>query len=178
MEEFDDRTVGKIVTNKDLLEEKLNIELEIKGNIVNTHGEELDTYIADKVIEAIDNNIPIKTALTLKNTDIDLFIMNLKEIVKHKDKKSKNLKRVRGRLIGTNGRALENLKRISSCCITLKDNIITIVGPSDRIKPLVTAIQKLARGSDHGKVYAYLENQEKLPENLKLKEEDLEKEEK
>ncbi len=155
METFNKKTIGKILKNKNKLEKSLQIKLEPSGRKINIAGEELKVFTAEKVLQAIGKNIPIQTSLLLKNENYLLVELPIKKFTK------KSLESVKARIIGTQGKTIRTLQNISECYITLDENIVTILGPSEKIKDTETAIEKLIQGSKTSNVYAFLEKQNK-----------------
>jgi len=160
------KTIKKISKNKKLLERKLKVKLQIKNSEIEINGEELRVYIAEKVIEAIERNFPIKVALLLIEENYILEDIPIKSITR-----KKNLSQVKSRLIGKKGKTLRIISEISNCYLSLHENVISIIGPSDNIKDITTAIKNLIRGSKQSNIYLYLEKTKKkdIPENLGLK---------
>ena len=156
----------KILRNKKLLERKLKVKLRIKNDDLEIEGNEFNHYIAEKIIEALDKNFPLKISLLLLNEGYILESINIKDITRRK-----NLKEVRARIIGTHGKTLRLMSELSGCYITLTENTISILGPAEKIKETETAIKSLIRGSKQRNVYRYLEKQRKKDygESLGLK---------
>ncbi len=162
MEILKKKSMGKIKKNKKTLEESLKVKIQIAGTKLNFKGREEDIYIAEQVVEAIDKCFSVKIALLLKRTDYIFVKIPIKKFSK------KNLETINGRIIGREGKTLENLERLSNCFITLHDNIVSIIGPAHKIKDISTAIKKLIKGSKQTNVYAYLEKQNKKPKERDL----------
>lgn len=167
MEKFQKKTIKKILKNKKKLEKKLKVRINIKGKKVNLEGDELDIYTAEKVLEAIDRSFPIKAALLLLDENYMLAKIPIK-----KYSKRKKIDRVRARIIGKGGKTLKTIKKLSNCEITLHDNVISILGPTQRMRGTTTAIIKLIKGSKQANVYAFLEKEKAKPKitDLGLKE--------
>ncbi len=160
------KTIKKISKNKKILERKLKVKLQIKNSEIEINGEEFEVYIAEKVIEAIERNFPIKIALLLIKEDYILEDIPIKSITR-----KRNLSQIKSRLIGKKGKTLRIISEISNCYLSLHENVISIIGPSEKIKDVTTAIKNLIRGSKQSNIYLYLEKTKKkdIPENLGLK---------
>jgi len=90
---------------KEFLEKKLNVKINIKRKNVIIQGNPLDEYEASLVLDAINLGFSARTAALLKDEDMIFEKINIKDFAG-----KKRLDIVRGRLIGTNGktkRALE-----------------------------------------------------------------------
>ena len=165
--EYPPETIKKILKNKKKLETGLNVMLEIKRGQVSIEGKEPELYIAEQVLEAINKNFDINVALLLTNEEYVLEDIHIKDVTK-----KKNLEQVRARIIGTKGKTLKTLSELTECYITLHENTVSIIGPAEKIKEAVIAIENLIRGSKQSNVYKYLERQKTkpVPEDLGLKE--------
>ena len=85
------------------------------------------------------------------------------------------MERIRGRIIGKDGRTLKTLENLTSCFFELNDNRMGIIGNIEKIENAQTAVISLVRGSKQSNVYNYLEkHQIKKIYDLGLKEEFLE----
>lgn len=144
--------IVRIIKNKDNLEKELNIEIKIVGKEINIFGEPEEEYIAEKVIEALDFGFPFKDALKIKKEEFMFEILNIKDYTAQK-----NFERVRGRIIGKDGKALKTLSNLSNCNIELSGNKLGIIGESECIRNVEEACKLLIKGSKHSNVYAYLE---------------------
>jgi len=56
-------TIKKVLRNRKKLESKLKIKIDIKNNGVELIGDELNVYVAKKVLEALERNFPLNAAL-------------------------------------------------------------------------------------------------------------------
>jgi len=142
----------RIIKAKKQLEKELNIKLTNRGKEVYIDGKPEDEYVAEKVIDALNLGFPLDAALLLKDEDYLFEVINIKDHTKRQD-----LARVRGRIIGTDGKALRNLNNLTDCYFEIKDNNIGIIGHVDAIENAQQAIISLIKGSKHSNVYAYLE---------------------
>lgn len=155
----------RILRNKEKLEEKLKVKIHIQPSEIHLQGEELDVYIAEKVLEAIERNFPINVALLLLEENY------LMEDINIKGGRKKDIEPIKARIIGQDGSTLRVLTELSDCYIQLYDNIVTIIGPSEKIKDAINAIKSLINGAKQANVYAYLEKARNrdIPSDLGLK---------
>lgn len=156
MEVLPKATICKLARNKKLLENRLKVKIEIKNSIVEFAGDELDIYVAGRVIEAISKNFPINKALLLLREDYVLEEVPIKSATKRR-----NLSVIRARIIGTKGKTLKTISILSDCSLTLQDNVVSILGPAENVKSAVTAIKSIIKGSKQSNVYYYLEQAKK-----------------
>ena len=148
----------KILRNKKLLEDKLNVKISNKGKEVFIEGTPEDEYLAEKVIDAINFGFPISDALQVLDEEFLLEILNIKNYTKRKD-----LTRIKARIIGTKGKTLQNLCQLTKCCFELKDNEVGIIGSAECIKNAESAVKYLIQGSKQANVYAKLEKNQPEP---------------
>lgn len=148
----------RIIKNKDNLERELNVKIEINGKEVNISGIPEEEYIAEKVIEALDFGFPFSNALDIKKDDFLFEILNIKEYTNQKD-----FERVRGRVIGKDGKALKTISNLSNCNVELSGNKLGIIGDAEGIRNVEEACKLLIKGSKHANVYAYLEKHKVEP---------------
>jgi len=169
MEELKDKTISRIKEKKKILERELNVQININKNRIMLEGEELDKFVAKKVLRALDRNFKIKQALILKEDDCILEDVNIKNMTKRKD-----ISTIRARVIGRNARTIKLLNDISGCYIILHDSTVSVLGQNENVERTVLTIKKLVQGSDHSKVYTYLEKEmkdlKKMPQDIGLKE--------
>jgi ribosomal RNA assembly protein len=144
--------IARIIKNKDKLEKVLNVSIENRGKEVYISGKSEEEYTAEKIIEALDFGFPFANALEIKKEDFLFEILNIKEY-----STQKNFERVRGRIIGKDGKTLRTISNLSDCHIELAGNKLGIIGYAENIRTVEEACKLLIRGSNQANVYAYLE---------------------
>lgn len=144
--------IARIIKNRENLERELNVKIAINGKEISISGKAEEEYIAGKTIEALDFGFPFSTVMLLKDEEVLFRIINIKECANQKD-----LGRVRGRIIGKNGKTLKTLSNLSTCNFEIKNNKIGIIGEANCIKSAEEACKSLIKGSKQANVYAYLE---------------------
>ncbi len=142
----------RILKNKKRLEKELNVKIKNRGKEVYISGKAEDEYSAEKVIEALEFGFPFSSAMEIAKEDLLFEVLNIKEFAN-----SKNLERIRGRIIGRKGGTLKTISHLSNCSLELKDNKIGIIGLPEDIKNAEEACRLLLKGTKQANVYAYLE---------------------
>ncbi len=137
---------------KNELEKKLNIKIKIKAKKVEIRGNSLEEYEASIVLDAINFGFSAKKALALKEESKIFRILNIKNFTR-----KKNLKEVRARIIGKEGKTKRTIENIAECNIIIKDNEMGIIGDAESIKELITGITNLIKGTKQSNTYRYLE---------------------
>jgi ribosomal RNA assembly protein len=156
VEEIYVEKIREILRNKKLIEKDLNLKLTNRGKNFFVKGKVENEYLGIKVFEAVNHGFSVEEALDLKQEGIIFQTINIKDLTKRTD-----LERVRGRIIGTRGKTLNTLKKLTGCNIALSDNHIGIIGSALAIEDAVQALTSLVQGSKQGNVYARLERHKK-----------------
>ena len=152
------------------LQEKLKVTIKVVGKKVVIEGDGMDEYEASTILEAMGLGFSAKEALQLKDEEIIFRIIPLKNFTRRKD-----LKEIRGRIIGTKGQTKRVVEEISGCKIVVKeDNRVGIIGPAESIEAAITAITNIIKGTKQANAYRYLEKMNKIrkenrwTENIKI----------
>jgi len=148
---FVERT-QEIKREKELLESKLGVKIEIQGRKVNFEGSPLNEYEAHIVLEAIGFGFSAKTALLLKEETYIFRVIKIKDVTR-----KTNMEAIKARLIGTYGKTKTTLETIADCKIVIQGNSVGIIGAAEEIEEATTAINNLIRGSKQANVYKFLE---------------------
>lgn len=150
--------IARILKNKSNIEKELNVKISVKGEEIEVEGNPEDEYIAEKVIDAINIGFPYDIAFLIKKEDYLFEILNIKDYTTKKD-----LKSVRARIIGKDGKTLRVLSDLSQCSFELKDNSVGIIGHPELISQAHDALISLIRGAKQANVYTSLEKNRPEP---------------
>ena len=142
----------RVTKNRVKLEKCLNVKIENQGKEITIDGEAEDEFVAEKVIDALDFGFPFSVAVSIKEQDYMFEIINIKDYTKRKD-----LRVIRARIIGTEGKTLKTLGILTKCYLELNDNLLGVIGEPEYIRTAQEAIFSLIRGSKQANVYSYLE---------------------
>ncbi len=148
--------IANILKNKPRLERELKIKITNKGKDFFLDGTAENEYLALKVFEAMELGFSAEKALLLKNETNILHRIEIKKITKRHD-----LERIRARIIGTHGKTIGNLSRLSHCHLALNNNQIGIIGDAELIDEAILAVKSIVQGSKQGNVYTRLEKETK-----------------
>ncbi len=148
--------IREILRNKKLIEKDLKLKLTNRGKNFFVNGKAEDEYLGIKVLEAVNHGFSVEEALDLKQDGIILQTINIKDLTKRTD-----LERVRARIIGTRGKTLNTLRKLTGCNISLADNQIGIIGSALAIEDAIQALTSLVQGSKQGNVYGRIERHKK-----------------
>ncbi len=146
--------MNKIKKAVPVIENKVKVKIGFgKGNI-SIKGSELNEYLVEKVIRAVDFGFNIDDALLLMS---DNFLLEFIEVKEHTHRK--NLKDVRARLIGTGGKARKTIQNLTGSEIVIQGNTVGVIVDADHLDAVMQGIESLIQGAKHGNVFAYLEKQ-------------------
>lgn len=150
------KNVVEVRKEKKMLEEKLNLQIKLLGRTAIIEGDSLDEYEAELVFEAMNFGFSAKTAVMLKDGEMQFKLVRIKEVTRRK-----NLDIVKARIIGTHGKTRRALENITNTEIMIRGNEIGVIGPAAEMDDTVTGIQSLVRGSKQSNVYKFLEKMNK-----------------
>ena len=136
------------------IENKVKVHIGFTKYRVSVKGAELNEFLVEKIIRAIDFGFDIDDALLLLNEEFVLEFIDVKE-----NTRRKNLKDVRSRIIGTDGRVKRTLEKLSGGAVVIKDNTVGLIVDADHLSATVQGIEGLISGSKHGNVFGFLERQ-------------------
>ena len=148
----------RIVKNKKKLQEVLNVKITNNGKDVFISGTPEEEYVAEKVILALNLGFPFSVALLIKEKNFLFEVLNIKDYTKNK-----NLKRIRSRIIGRNGRVLSTLSSLTKSYFEIKENKVGIISQPESIENCQNAIISIINGSKQSKVYSFLEKNQVKP---------------
>lgn len=157
--------INKILPFKDKIEKALNIKIYFEPDNAVVEGSAIDEEIAERVFEALYLGFNIYEALTLKNEEVMLEKINIKDYVR-----PSRVITAKARVIGKEGKAKRVISDLTECAVSIKEHYVGIIGRNEDVDIALLAIISLIRGKPHAKVYAYLE---KKRVERRLKGEDL-----
>ena len=150
--------IGKSGATKRLLEKSTNTKMDIdseEGDIFIKGQDTLNLYQTREIVIAIGRGFSPETALLLQNEEYVFEPLNLKEYMRNKN----DLNRLRGRVIGREGKSRKLIEELTETFISVYGKTISIIGDAENVGIARRAIISLLQGSPHGKVYNWLERQ-------------------
>ena len=150
--------IGKSGEVKKNIEEDTKTQLKVdslEGDIF-VYGEDaLGLYTAREVIRAIGHGFNPEIAKLLLKQDYVFELISLNEFTG----KSKNtLLRLKGRVIGKEGKSRRLIEDLSEAYISVYGKSVSIIGTAESAAMAKRAVEALLRGNTHAKVYQWLEN--------------------
>ena len=106
------------------------------------------------VIKAIGRGMNPKKAISLLDDDMLFELIDIKSFV---GKKANQQRRIRSRIIGSEGKIRKRIEGLTNCEITVYGGTIVIIGDDIGLPMASDAIQNLLTGAEHGPVLKKLE---------------------
>ena len=147
--------IGTKGVTKAEIEEATGVQLSVntEEGIVSLRSDDpLKLYNVQQIVKAIARGFNPKKAMLLLKGDFMFEIIDLKEFVK-KD----HMLRVKGRVIGEEGKCRENIERLTETMISVYGKTVSILGRTENVTLAKRALTNLIQGSPHANVYHWLE---------------------
>ncbi len=143
---------GKI---KRKIEKKGSVKLDIASDgLVKVSGESLPVYETVPVVKAIGRGFNPDLAMQLFN---EKFAFELLDITDFTGKSQKKMIRLKGRVIGQEGKARKFLENRTDTNISVYGKTIGIIGELENVMVAKQAVEMLLEGSPHSSIYTWLE---------------------
>jgi ribosomal RNA assembly protein len=152
--------IGKDGVVKKELEEltKTSIFIDSKeGDVRLSSVDSIQLYILKDVIKAIGRGFNPEIAKQLLKTDFVLELIPLTEYAKNPNQ----LPRIKGRVIGKDGRARETIQELTETSISVYGKTVAIIGFCDNVAICKRAVESLLTGSPHSSIFKWLEKHRK-----------------
>lgn len=155
------------------IEEKLNVKLKIdseSGDVQITLNPEAQDptvlFRAKDVVTAIGRGFSPENAYKLLTDPEEMLeIIDLHEII---GKSEADLKRLKGRVIGKDGRTRNLIEELTDTNVSIYGHTISIIGGAEQIEIAKQAIRMLLKGSLHSTVYRFLHKKRRDLKKKKL----------
>lgn len=145
--------LGKDRKTKETIEKKCKIKLNIGAEgEVHISGESADVFLYKDVVVAIGRGFNPKKAMKLANPEYQFYLFHLKEHVTSE----KAITRVKGRIIGHEGKMREEIEQATESYLSVFGNTVGIIAKMDSMKYAKEAVEMLINGAKHSTVYAVL----------------------
>lgn len=147
-------------TKRDL-EDKSGVYLEIDSRIgeiaIDDHNvdDPLRVLKLESIILAIGRGFSPEYAMKLLNDNTDLFIFDIHDYV---SKKESQVRRLKSRIIGTEGKTKRVLEELTDSYISVYGHTVSIIADFVSMDIAKRAIDKLLSGSKHATVYRSVES--------------------
>jgi ribosomal RNA assembly protein len=152
--------IGKDGKVKKRIESACNTSLKIDGETgeveFSTPKELIDPTVVFKIqniITAIGRGFPPWKALKLLDDDFMFEVIDLRNAV---GKSRRNLQRVKGRLIGNEGKTRKIIEETTDVDVSIYGRTLALIGRASELEVAKAAIDKLIGGCEHKTVYRFL----------------------
>jgi ribosomal RNA assembly protein len=155
--------IGKKGKVKGQIQDRCNVLIEIDSKtgdaIISLQSKEMPTemepFKAVEVITAISKGFSPRRAYRLIDGDDDSF--QLIDLRDYAGKSSNSMERIKGRIIGEEGKSRRTIEDLSGTYISVYGHSVGIIGTSDQIKIASDAVTMLSKGKSHKTVYNMLQ---------------------
>ena len=145
------------------IEKAGNIKLQInakEGLVKIIAKEALTLWLSRQVIEAIARGFNPEIAQKIFKEENSFELVNLRDFA---GKSKKDLERLKGRLIGTQGKTKRIIQQQTKTDISIYGKTVGIIGPAECVQVARRTIEMLLSGARHGTAYSFMREQmEKL----------------
>ena len=153
--------IGEKGSVKRRIEKKANVKLEIdseEGDVI-IEGDSLGVYETMNVVRAIGRGFNPTVAELLFN---EKYAFELIDIVEFTGKSEKKRTRMKGRLIGEDGKSRKYIEKITETHIVVYGKTVALIGELESVALAKQALEMLLEGSPHSNVFRWLENKIKF----------------
>jgi ribosomal RNA assembly protein len=124
-----------------------------EGDVAIVGEDSLGLYTIKEVIYAIGRGFNPQIAQLLLKQDYALEVINMLDYAHNKN----DIPRVKGRVIGSEGKARKSIENLTECYISVYGKTIAIIGSVESVPISKRAVEMLLEGSPHSNVYHWLE---------------------
>ena len=150
---------GKV---KQQIEERLSVELQVEsesgGVTIVLRGDAVDpslVFRARDVVTAIGRGFAPEHAFRLIRNEDNIFdVVDLRLVF---GKSESDIKRVKGRIIGANGKTRKLIEELTEADVVIYGHTVGLIGTFEQVDAARNAVQMLVSGSQHHTVYKYLQ---------------------
>ncbi len=152
--------IGEDGRTKAMLQDRCNVKISVTedGGVTVLSPEEdgLAEWKATDIVKAIGRGFNPKYAMTLLKEDKMLWVLNLYDLLRHKDA---DVKRVKARIIGEEGKAWRTLETLTNTRMSVYGRTVAVIGNEDDVENMKKGIQMIVDGAQHPTVYRILERE-------------------
>ncbi|MHA1673598.1 MAG: KH domain-containing protein [Promethearchaeota archaeon] len=132
----------------------LSVKLDLENQEFNDPN--IRIYTTQKILKAINYGFNPQKALKLMDAEIIFELIDLELVLGHSDKK---LRRVKGRLIGDQGKIRLAIEKYSGVHLSVYEKYLGLIGDFDAVKIAKKGINMILQGSPHKTVLTYLHSE-------------------
>jgi ribosomal RNA assembly protein len=158
--------IGREGKAKKRLEAQGECEIDIdssSGKVVIESDDSLNVYFMKEVVRAVGRGFNPSTASLILKKD---YLFEVLDITEYGNEKQ--VPRLKGRVIGTNGKARETIEDLTETHISVYGKAVSIVGRAENMGAARRAVQALLNGGSHSAVYKRLEEHKQRRERERM----------
>lgn len=147
--------IGSNGETKRLIEDETASMLRVnseEGVVDVSASDSINEMNATEIVKAIARGFSPERAFRLLDDDMVTL-----EVIRLPADDPKKLRRMKGRIIGKNGRTREIMENLTGAAISVYGKTVSAIGYADQTSVVAKAVDMLVGGSPHGPVYAFLE---------------------
>ena len=148
--------IGKDGEIKKALEDETKIKIAVdsqEGDIQISGNDAISLFAVREVIRAVGRGFNPQIAQLLLRQDYVFEMLNVQDYAKNPNQ----LTRIKGRLIGSQGKARRNIEDLTETYICVYGKTVSVIGTAEMVAIARKAVESLLLGSTHKSVYAWLE---------------------
>jgi ribosomal RNA assembly protein len=126
-----------------------NVEIQVKEDQPDVSV----LFTVKKIVQAIGRGFSPRNAMALEDEEKDFMIIDLEEYV-GSSRNAQN--RVRGRIIGKDGKSRELLEELTECIFSVYGGTVGLIGPYEMLPVAKESVEMLLNGSFHKTVWNHL----------------------
>lgn len=166
--------IGKNGKVKREIEEKCKVQIEIDSHtgdaMISSAYEflpEMQPFKAMEIISAISKGFsPQRAYRLLSNEDLVFQVIDIKD---YASKSSSAMDRVKGRIIGKNGKSRKTIEELSGAYVSVSGHTVALIGKFEEVRLASDAVTMILKGSTHKRVYAMLQQTRRKNKLEKMK---------
>jgi ribosomal RNA assembly protein len=146
---------------KKQIEKKMNVRLEIdskEGDVIISGDDSISVFETIDVVKAIGRGFNPKVAELLFKEGYTFNLMNIQDFV---GRSKKDVMRMKGRVIGREGKSRSVIEHATDTSIVVYGKTIGIIGKLENVSIARQALEMLLEGSPHGNVFKWLDLKKK-----------------
>lgn len=153
--------IGKNGEVKKRLENKMNVKIDVdseEGDVF-IHGEDsVAVFEVVNVVKAVGRGFNPEIAELLLNEKYNFELVTISDFA---GKSKKTAMRLKGRVIGQEGKARKMVESMTHTWVSVYGKTIGIIGEIEDVAISRQAIEMLLEGAPHGNVYKWLEDKKR-----------------
>jgi len=161
--------IGKKGEIKEQLEKETKTKIDVdsdEGDVFVKGEDALGLYSTREIVKAIGRGFNPETAMLLLKQDYSFELVNVADYAKTNE----SVRRLKGRVIGQEGRSRRLIEEMTECYISVYGKTIGIIGEASNVAMARRAVESLLQGSPHAGIYKWLEKQRRTLRMRQLEE--------